>query len=66
MPGIGWPNNGIANNLEAVRPDGTYIRILCSDMPDDAANHPGVAQPTRPQPPLSTDDLLKFATVFTY
>ena len=66
--GRGYPNSGTDLRLGALRPDGTYIDILCTNLPfvpgTPGPNSP--TRPTRPQTPLSASDLLKLATAFTY
>lgn len=47
--------------MTALRPDGTYIMVACDVFFFGAATGP-----TRPQIPLSTDQLFDLATVFTY
>ena len=52
-------------HLQALRPDGTYIDAVCTNLP---APPGGAAQgaTTLSQPPLNAAELLKFADVFTY
>lgn len=69
----GW-NQG----MTALRPDGTYIMVACDvfffdssivDAPPPPSSAPPQSpppKPTRPQIPLSTDQLFDLATVFTY
>lgn len=52
--------SGTAISLAAVRPDGTYIEVHCTDQA--TANSPQTA----PQPPLNQAEVLAFATAFTY
>jgi hypothetical protein len=65
---LGYPNSGTNIEMDALRPDGTYIRIICTnlDTPGGASVVPPITQPTRPQPPLTPAELLQFATAFTY
>lgn len=64
----GYLNFGTDIRMEALRPDGTYIDIFCTNLPNQQGpiGPNPMTHPTRPQPPLSQADLLKFATAFTY
>lgn len=61
-------NGGTDIHLVAIRPDRTYLDVTCTNLPT-SADMPGVnppTRPTRPQPPLSAADLLRFATALAY
>jgi hypothetical protein len=66
--GRGYPNSGTDVRLAALRPDGTYIDILCTNLPFLAGpiTPDTPTRPTRPQTPLSANELLKLATALTY
>ncbi|HEV3358873.1 MAG TPA: hypothetical protein VG247_18900 [Pseudonocardiaceae bacterium] len=66
--GRGYPNSGTDVRVGALRPDGTYIDILCTNLPFTAGpiTSDSPTQPTRPQTPLSAAELLKLATALTY
>ncbi len=66
--GRGYPNSGTDLRLGALRPDGTYVDILCTNLPFVAGpvTSDAPTQPTRPQTPLSAAELLKLATALTY
>lgn len=56
------PGLQLSSTMSAQRPDGTYIQVITSV---GIGAVPGGEQ-ARPEPPMTNEDLFKWATVFTY
>jgi hypothetical protein len=54
------PRIGVVSMLVAQRPDGTYIKVICSTSGNQGATKGS------PEPPLGVEDMFKFATVVTW